>query len=377
MPDVGSTPRGARTRMNWQDRDYADDPMGNLGRPGGDWGGLRPRFDNPMSWSIMLGRVSGITVRIHIAFLIYIVVEFARGMTADKGAGPAMDVPVVGIFLGALFLVVLLHEFGHCIACRYAHGQANEILMWPLGGLAYCAPPHHWRAHFVTVAGGPLVNVLILSLTIPLLGVLTGAWWGVALPNPFAPASGLNEVAGSWPLLILYALNFVTLVLLLFNLLPIFPLDGGRLLQSLLWKSMGYSRSMQVSVYAGYIGAILLGMVGLIWGHILLVLIAAMGGITCYMTLKQVKFTDDFMGYESDASYELFSGNEQDDDEPRVSRRERREERKRARDASEAEQDAAAMEEILEKISEHGMESLDARERRILERVTERKRQSE
>jgi Zn-dependent protease len=361
--------------MSWQERDHADDPMRNLGRPGGDWGGLRPRFDNPMSWSVAIFRASGITVRVHIFFLLYILIELGRSLAASTDSPGPSSMAITAIMLAALFTVVLLHEFGHCYACRLVRGEADEILMWPLGGLAFCQPPQHWKAHLITAIGGPMVNVVILSLTIPMLGMITGEWLSVAVPNPFVllPAYFYDEPR--WTVLVLYALNYVSFVLLLFNLLPIFPLDGGRIVQAALWKSMGYTMSMRYSVYAGYIGAILLFVVGFIMGEMMLVMISIMGGVTCYLTLKQVEYTNEFMGYEDSGSYAFAAETPAGDGAPALTIKERREQKRLERERQQAAVDDSAMDDILKKISASGIDSLSGPERKILDRVTRRKRE--
>ena len=185
--------------------------------------------------------------------------------------------------------------------CRHTGGQANEILMWPLGGLAYCQPEHHWRAHAITAIGGPLVNVIIFVILTPILGILTGTWWGVAIPNLFEPSILEVTINGQqpWWLLTVFIVQWMSLILLAFNMLPIFPLDGGRIVQSTLWSKFGYTRSMQLAVYAGYVGAILLGITGAVLGHWMLIAIAIFGGLTCYTTLKQLQFTDEVLGFSA------------------------------------------------------------------------------
>jgi Zn-dependent protease len=126
--------------MTWDERpEEQDDPWRKLGRPGGDWQGLRPSFDNPVTWSIPVGRVAGIDVRLHAIFLLFIAVEFVR---ESLEATTTTFIPLCMV-LGGLVLIVFLHELGHCLACRWVGGQAMEILMWPLGGLAFTLPPHH------------------------------------------------------------------------------------------------------------------------------------------------------------------------------------------------------------------------------------------
>jgi Zn-dependent protease len=342
--------------MSWQDREAGEDPMRRFGRPGGDWRGLRPTFDNPMSWALTIGRVAGITVRVHVLFLIFVAVELlqpAFGTTRMLFADAVLMIVI-------LFWIVLLHEFGHCIACRLTGGDADEILIWPLGGLAFCRPEHRASAHLATALGGPAVNVAILAVLAPVLGTATGTWWGVAVPNPL----GLHvpaDVADSWALRWLFLANAMNLLLLLFNmLLPMFPFDGGRVVQAVLWPPMGYARSMRVAVYCGYVGAIALGILGMVMKEPMVLAIAIFGFVTCAITQRQLEFTEQALGFPAEAI-----------DEPRPSaRRQRREERRAAREQREF----AAIDAILRKIRARGMGSLTGSEKRRLRRATERKR---
>src|SRR5258707_2282756 len=109
----------------------------------------------------------------------------------------------------ALFLIVMLHEFGHSLACRQVGGQANQIMLWPLGGVAYVNPPQRPGATLWSIAAGPLVNVV---LAIP----LTVAWltarslqWQYSSPDVYR---------------LIVAILFTNIVLLVFNILPIYPL---------------------------------------------------------------------------------------------------------------------------------------------------------
>ncbi len=128
--------------MSWQGQGGGDDPFGRLGRPGGDWQGLRPTLDNPMTWSLPLVRVIGISVRVHVAFIIYALVELARGLARPHivDAGPR-DFTLAALHLGCLFGIVLVHEFGHCLACRWVR----------VGGLqekaAHSQLPSGWAAN--------------------------------------------------------------------------------------------------------------------------------------------------------------------------------------------------------------------------------------
>lgn len=364
--------------MSWEERDYADDPWRKLGKPGGDWQGLRPTLDNPFSWAVSLFRVSGITVRIHLLFIVYIVVELLRAL-----AGPGQDeaeplgVGIVALVMAALFAVVLLHEFGHCIACRRAGGTADEILMWPLGGLARCHSGNNWRRHLITAVGGPMVNVVICVVLGITLGAVTGQWLGVALPNPIYPLNGLfePEIGRSWMMMALLCVHAVSYILLLFNLLPMFPLDGGQILQSLLWPKFGYANSMRFAVRTGFVGAIALAIFGLVIYDLMLVCIAIFGGVTCYITHKQLEFTQGMMGGATEEyAVSVLLDDAQGEAEPAPPTRV---ERRAEKQQQAAEDEQRRVDAILAKIAESGMDSLTVREKKLLKRVTDRKRQGE
>jgi Zn-dependent protease len=140
----------------------------------------------------------------------------------------------------ALFGIVLLHEFGHALACRQVGGQANRIMLWPLGGVAFVQPPQRPGAVLWSIAAGPLVNVVLFPLSIMAYVLAVSAGWRTAYPDF---VHFLQSIA---------VINFG---LLLFNLLPIYPLDGGQILQALLWFVIGQARSLIVSGIFGLVAA--------------------------------------------------------------------------------------------------------------------------
>src|SRR5947208_1176837 len=113
---------------------------------------------DPMTWSFPMGRMFGVNIRVHIFLPIILIALIFRVAFKEGSTVPLLDATVV-MFL--LFGSVLLHEFGHCFAARSVDGDASEILLWPLGGLAFCDVPHTPRAHIVTVLGGPMVNLFL------------------------------------------------------------------------------------------------------------------------------------------------------------------------------------------------------------------------
>jgi Zn-dependent protease len=135
---------------------------------------------------------------------------------------------------------VLLHEFGHALACRQVGGQANRIMLWPLGGVAFVQPPPRPGALLWSIAAGPLVNVVLAPVTVV----------AVAL----AQVAGLKDTQPDFAHF-LYSIAVINLVLLIFNLLPIYPLDGGQILQALLWFVVGRARSLMISGILGLAAA--------------------------------------------------------------------------------------------------------------------------
>ena len=139
----------------------------------------------------------------------------------------------------ALFLIVLLHEFGHALACRQVGGNANQIVLWPLGGVAYVDPPPRPGATLWSIAAGPLVNVVLFPILLVMLNL----------------SSGLAAVSSDAHALLWFLTWRVDLGLLIFNILPIYPLDGGQIVRSLLWFVVGRARSLMLAAIIGFVGA--------------------------------------------------------------------------------------------------------------------------
>src|SRR5690349_23068988 len=129
----------------------------------------------------------------------------------------------------ALFAIVLTHEFGHALACRQVGGQANRIMLWPLGGVAYVSPPERAGAQLWSIAAGPLVNVALLFVFKAALVAARSAGLPVAWHDAY---------------LLLYRVAKINFWLLAFNLLPIYPLDGGQVLRHRVWFGFGRGRAL-------------------------------------------------------------------------------------------------------------------------------------
>jgi Zn-dependent protease len=183
--------------------------------------------------SIRLFGFSGIDVFLHWSWFLLAYYE----INARRGNYSSIVWNVIEYL--ALFLIVTLHEFGHALACRQVGGQANQIVLWPLGGVAYVDPPQRPGATLWSIAAGPLVNVALIPIIIGVgrMSLLLG--WYTAVPD-------LRTL--------IHAVFYIDVGLLVFNILPIYPLDGGQILRSLLWFVLGRARSLMVATVLGFAG---------------------------------------------------------------------------------------------------------------------------
>ena len=351
------------------------------------WSGLWRQGDNPLNWAIPLFRTAGISVRLSLLYVAFAAVELVR-------AGFAGSIMHVALAMISLLALVVLHEFGHCFACRAVGGEADDVLLWPLGGLASCNPPFSWRAHFWTTAGGPLVNVALTPIFV--LGLLAAGVPGTVLYqfNPLSPLAAQIDFTMSWAQRGLWWLYYTNLVLLAFNVIvPMFPMDGGRLWQAVLWNRMGYRRSMGIAVNVGFVSAVALGMTGLYTQNNMLVGIAIFGGITCYSERQRLAAMTGGAGsgeaaepWASPSPGSWRSGGDTSDDmetaeaeraaERAAEKAAEKRRREAERTAAEQAERQVEIDRILAKIKATGMGSLSGKEKKMLQQETETKRRS-
>jgi Zn-dependent protease len=218
--------------------------------------------------SIRLFRFAGIDLFVHWSWLLVAVFEIRN--RADRYTSLTWNV----LEYLTLFVVVMLHEFGHALACRQVGGQANQIMLWPLGGVAFVNPPPRPTATLWSIAAGPLVNVGLLLLA---LGASAG---GRAIGG-----SALNPNAVGF----LHDLAFINIGLLMFNLLPVYPLDGGQILRALLWFVLGRTRSLLVASALGLVGVAALFGLALVRGSVWLAILAVFVSMSCWRGLRMAR----------------------------------------------------------------------------------------
>jgi Zn-dependent protease len=220
------------------------------------------------SGSFRLFRLAGIQVFLHWSWFLVAAYE----LSARKGAYGS-SVWNFTEYL-ALFGIVLLHEFGHALACRQTGGMANQIVLWPFGGVAFVSPPQRPGAVLWSIAAGPLVNVLIAIALTGFLLVMGQVGWPPG-----------TEDMREW----LRAIWIINALLFCFNMLPVYPLDGGQMLRALLWFWLGRARSLYVASLVGFIGVA--GLAVLAWQarSLWLGLLVAFIGMNCWNGWKQAQ----------------------------------------------------------------------------------------
>jgi Zn-dependent protease/CBS domain-containing protein len=206
-----------------------------------------------MGWSLKIGSVAGTAVRIHVTFLLFLAWIFGVNYIASGQQAAWNGL----IFMVLLFLCVLLHEFGHIFTARGFGVNTPDVILLPIGGVARLERiPEKPSEEFLIAIAGPLVNVVIAALLV----VMGGAHLQLdRLATLDISGGGLIDQLAS-----------VNLFLAVFNLIPAFPMDGGRVLRALLASRLGYVHATEVAAMIGQAIAFALGFIGLFFNPLLI-----------------------------------------------------------------------------------------------------------
>lgn len=391
---------------------------------------------DPMNWSVTVFRAFGIPVKVHLLFIIVALGLFLRQIGGKDNPLWWPDVLLFTVFIP--FLVIVMHEFGHCFGARHVDGDAKEILIWPLGGLAFVDVPHTPRANLIATAAGPAVNVLICAICaiglaiggfIPNLNPLSNPYvsemynfskernytaeYGLKLYKPgtsehipqqddidkrlrgdavrekyvykpetaekealsFGGERALSPAWATW----LNRTFWFSWVLFLFNLIPAYPLDGGRMFQAAVWSRSDYRRGVTIAANTGYVMAVVFLIVSIAVNEALFMGLALFMLYESSMALHRLEMDDGPFGYDFSAGYTSLE--KDDEPAPRPKKlgwytrwRQARRSRKLQREIEERAQEEERMDQLLAKIAASGKASLTDEEKRFLERVSARKR---
>jgi stage IV sporulation protein FB len=332
------------------------------------------------NWGLRVGSLFGITIRLHWILLIFWLFDIGRYMRGAEDPKLGFLAWMVATFL--LFLIILLHEFGHCFAARRVGGSAHKVLLWPLGGLAFTQYPQTWRKTLIVVGGGPMVNVVIAIIAIPAFHL-----FGLTDPELAAKNSDVWWVGYKVFEHVLYTWN---LVMLVFNLIPLFPLDGGQLFRAAMWGwyerkgGIGdgpYYKASRITIPVSFvIGGI--GIVLALWflgeNKIFAVAIFAWAMMNTWQLKKQLEnmgyssFTESSeFGYDFSQGYTSLAkgpGGSTRTEKKRSARQEKKEQKTRRKKKD----DEKRMDELFQKINEHGLHSISPSERKFLEEMSGR-----
>jgi stage IV sporulation protein FB len=208
-----------------------------------------------MLWSIPIARIAGTVVRLHVTFLLFLV--WIGGSQWRLGGREAAFEGV--LFIVLVFGCVLAHEFGHILAARRYGIATPEVTLWPIGGVASLERiPDKPREELVVALAGPAVNVVIAPAIVLVLGLSLD---GAAMTEMENPRAGL-----------LARLAAANIFLVVFNLIPAFPMDGGRVLRAVLAMRMNHAEATRIAARIGQGAAFLFALAGLFTNPMLIVI---------------------------------------------------------------------------------------------------------
>ena len=209
------------------------------------------------NWSIPVGRLFGIEIRIHLTFLFLLVFVWGTEAATQDPTAAIRGLGLVGI----IFASVVLHELGHALVARNCGMQAKGIILLPIGGItvldeahAIPDPLNAWKRDIRIAVAGPLVNLVIAAVAALFLSA--------AMPSLSLTAKPLMHSSA-----LLRSLVWTNVYLGLFNLLPAYPMDGGRALRALFSRRMNMVQATQRAVRIGNVFSILFMMVGILIGN--------------------------------------------------------------------------------------------------------------
>jgi len=323
-----------------------------------------------LSWMLLsfpLPQLGSLRIRVSWFFLLF------AGVFGVRFGWP-LGLTVVGILL----VSVLLHELGHVVAARLTGGSAHEIHLTPVGGVAHVQPGRGTWSQVLTAVAGPFVNLLICLAAFP-SSYAPETLWGVL--NPLVlPVGALSEGHLARDLgLIAFAVNWL---LLLINLMPIVPLDGGQIVRALLATRIHPELVGRAAVQIGLFFSGLVMLAGLFGDWSAVVFLGAILMVVNVIQLFEEQISDEmddsFLGYDFSEGYTSLDRSAPASSTPREARlsplQRWREQRRLKRELEERQQQVEAerqLDSLLAKVHEHGMASLTAREQRLLQQVSD------
>jgi hypothetical protein len=385
-------------------------------------------MNNPMSWSLPLFRAFGVLVKVHVLYIVITVTLILRAAYMKDSYVSLADVFLLTVPI--LFLSILFHEFGHIFGGRAVGGEGDEILMWPLGGLAFVEVPREWKAHTLMILAGPAVNLGIAVLAAVVMagsgflptanpfdspfispmknyrdGRVYTSEYGLKLyePGSSVPVAGTEKgnfgdkpeeqnaraanassqsgleraVAPTWLVWVnrIFWLNWVGF---LFNMLiPAYPMDAAQTLQGLVWWRTDYRTGLRVACLCGYVAGVLLLIAGFAFNESMVVGLSLFCLFQSWQRLHALQNEGGEFGYDFSAGYSSLDPEDPPQKKPKkpgVFKRwlQARAAKRLQREHEQRTKDDVRMDGLLDKIARK--EPLTDEERRFMNRVSERYR---
>lgn len=322
--------------------------------------------NNPLLWSFPVGSLFATRIRISFYFPLLLLALCFR-----------LDLQIAFALTIIFLFSTLLHELiGHVLVARMTEGDANEVLLWPFGGLAWVRPANTFQSQFFTAAGGPFINLLICLAMLPTVLSVEN---GTAAFNPFQlPFLTFSDqwLTGAGQILLL--IFFVNWALALINLLPLYPLDGGRMVEACL---RGYGSAnerkllcLKISMATG----IILMMLGIYLDNVWVVVLSSTLMLLSILEGANLQWggsdDDSFMGYDFSQGYTSLEQDEQGSQRAQKSYWARRQETKETEKQKHLEilkvEQEHKLDTLLAKVHESGIDSLNAGEKRFLQQTS-------
>jgi Zn-dependent protease len=308
-------------------------------------------------WTYSLGRIRGIEIKLHLLLIIFVILQLLGSFKHG-----AITVLIHLLFILAFFALILWHELGHAYAARKCGMHIVGIMLWPLGGECQLASPMPSpRVEIITALGGPVAHLLALIAVLPLL----------LLP--------VNNEIGGLLVSLLKHWWIIGAFILGFNLIPMFPLDGGRVLRGLLVYRLGGVKATEIAVRISQGFCLLIGLAGFgllgIPAEPMLLIIAIFIAFTAENEFRRVRFFGGcYQGPGDDWSRQAvdnYGSRPRDNQESKpgffANMRIKRQLKRLARETARRQEFQAETDRILSKVSEEGMPSLTAKERKTLQ----------
>lgn len=338
------------------------------------------------NWSLNIGLWGGVRVRLHASFLVVIVLACYLAHLAGTRSSSEVDFTAYGLLASLILLVsVAIHELGHGIAAWQLGGGTDLVVLGPLGGMNPPHVPHEPQREVIAALAGPIANLLMMLALTPAL-IVQDIDLSQILKQPLHPS---NLLSGPLPLVSVKLAFWINWLLMMVNMFPAAPFDGGRALRSVLWPYMTYRGATRVVANSGLVIALCLVLMG--WymhrqaeGRLLPEWVP-LATLAIYLffsarqearKIEEEEIDDDLFGYDFSQGYTSLERAASAPRRPSLLKRwlQQRRDKKLLRLRDIEEEEERRFDEVLIRVKDLGMNGISPEERALLHRVSARYR---